>query len=295
MRQLAQLYQETRALLEQAGIEDASQETLQLFEHCLGLGRNDLLLRPEQAVDEQKAGLLAAALARRLAREPLQYITGIREFWSLDFIVSPAVLIPRPETEFLLDRVLAVVRRHGYSGGPVLDMCTGSGVIASVLALELGAGPVIAVDSSKAALRVAVQNWKKHGQEEVVQPLCADLFNAFRAAACFELIVANPPYIAETDLAALQPEVRDWEPKTALLAGARGMDVIEQLVGQGHQFLRAGGWLFMEIGADQETEVYALFAGKADARYENVEVLRDWSGRPRVLQARKTGGIPWTS
>lgn len=291
MRQLAQLYQETRALLEQAGIEDAGQETLQLFEHCLGLGRNDLLLRPQQPVGETKAGLLAAALARRLAREPLQYITGTREFWSLDFIVSPAVLIPRPETEFLLDRVLAVLRRHGYSGGPVLDMCTGSGVIATILALELGTSSVIAVDRSNAALQVAVQNWKKYGREEIVQPLCADLFTAFSPAASFELIVANPPYIAEPDLATLQPEVRDWEPKTALLAGSRGMDIIEQLVGQGYLFLKSGGWLFVEIGSDQETEVYSLFAGQTEKRYESVEVLRDWSGRPRVLQARKTGGL----
>lgn len=289
MRQLAQLYQEATARLEQAGIEDARQEALQLFEHCLGLGRKELLLQPELAVDEQQAGRLFAALARRLAREPLQYITGSREFWSLDFIVTPAVLIPRPETEFLLDRVLAVLRRYGYSGGPVLDMCTGSGVIATILALELGAGSVIAVDRSSAALQVAVQNWQKHGQDGVVQPLCADLFTAFRPGATFELIVANPPYVAERDLATLQPEVRDWEPGSALFAGPRGLAVIEQLAGQGHAFLQAGGWLFMEIGADQEAEVYSLFAGRAEKRYERVEVLRDWSGRPRVLQARKTG------
>lgn len=289
MRQLAQLYQETTARLAQAGIEDASREALQLFEHCLRLGRKDLLLRPDLEVDEQEAGRLAAALARRLAREPLQYITGSREFWSLDFIVSPAVLIPRPETEFLLDRVLAVLRRYGYSGGPVLDMCTGSGVIATILALELGAGSVIAVDRSSAALQVAVQNWQKHGQAGVVEPLCADLFTAFRPGAAFELIVANPPYVAERDLVTLQPEVRDWEPESALFAGPRGLAIIEQLAGQGHAFLQAGGWLFMEIGADQEAEVYALFAGSAEKRYEQVEVLRDWSGRPRVLQARKIG------
>ncbi|HBI14327.1 MAG TPA: peptide chain release factor N(5)-glutamine methyltransferase [Desulfobulbaceae bacterium] len=289
MRQLAQLFQHTTARLEQAGIEDARQEALQLFEHCLGLGQNDLLLRPELVVGEQKAGLLAIALARRLTREPLQYITGTREFWSLGFIVTPAVLIPRPETEFLLDRVLAVLRTDGYNGGPVLDMCTGSGVIAAILALELDAGSVIAVDSSYAALRVAVQNWKRHGRDGVIQPLCADLFTAFRHNARFELIVANPPYVAEADLVTLQPEVRDWEPKTALFAGPRGFSVIEQLACHGHEFLRAGGWLFMEIGSDQETEAHSLFTGQAEKRYERVEVLRDWSGRPRVLQARKTG------
>lgn len=289
MRQLAQLYQETVARLEQAGIENAHQEALQLFEHFLGLGRKDLLLRPRLEVDELEVDRLASMVTRRLAREPLQYITGSREFWSLDFIVSPAVLIPRPETEFLLDRVLAVLGRYGYSGGPVLDMCTGSGVIATILALELGAESVIAVDRSSAALQVAVRNWNRHGQEQVVQPLCADLFSAFRPDVRFELIVANPPYVADRDLATLQPEVRNWEPESALLAGPEGLAIIEQLAGQGHEFLQAGGWLFMEIGADQEAEVYSLFAGSAEKRYERVEVLRDWSGRPRVLQARKTG------
>ena len=277
------------ARLEQAGIDDARQEALQLFEYCLGLGRNELLLRPDLEVDEQRRDRLAAVLARRLAREPLQYITGTREFWSLDFIVTQDVLIPRPETEFLLDRVLAVLRRCSYSGGPVLDMCTGSGVIATILALELGAGTVIAVDRSLAALRVAMRNWQKHGHDHTILPLCADLFTAFSPAAQFELIVVNPPYIAEKDLAALQPEVRDWEPIPALVAGPRGLDIIARLARQGHEFLRAGGWLFIEIGSDQEAEVYSLFGGQTENRYESVEVLRDWSGRPRVLQARKTG------
>ena len=209
---------------------------------ALGWGGSDLLLRPELEVGEQETVRLAAALARRLAREPLQYITGTREFWSLDFIVSPAVLIPRPETEFLLDRVLAVLRRYGYSGGPVLDMCTGSGVIATILALELGARSVIAVDRSRVALQVALQNWKKHGQDGVVQPLCADLFTAFGPEARFELIVANPPYVAERDLVMLQPEVRDWEPESALFAGPRGLAIIEQLARAG-ACVSAGRWL----------------------------------------------------
>ena len=287
--QLAQLFQETQDRLARAGIEDARQEALQLFEFCLGLDARQLLLRPALAVDDQRLDRLAAALARRLAREPLQYITGTREFWSLDFIVSPDVLIPRPETEFLLDRVLAVLGRQGYAGGPVLDMCTGSGVIASVLALELRCRTVVAVDQSLAALRVAVRNWQRHGQAQVMQPLCADLFTAFTPSTRFELIVANPPYVAAGERAALQPEVRDWEPPAALFAGPRGMDIIAQLVHQGGAFLQPGGWLFVEIGADQEAEVLTLFTGQAQTRYEDVAVLRDWSGRPRVLQARKTG------
>ncbi|MFZ5799133.1 MAG: peptide chain release factor N(5)-glutamine methyltransferase [Thermodesulfobacteriota bacterium] len=289
MSSLIHLYEDVVGRLAKAGIENARQEALQLLEFCLGLGQNELLLRPGREVEAGKAAALADAVARRLRREPLQYITGSREFWSLDFTVSPDVLIPRPETEFLLDRVLAVLGRHGYHGGPVLDMCTGSGVIATILALELGPSTLVAADKSLAALRVARRNWQQHGQEARILPLCADLFSACTPKLRFELIVANPPYVADEELPALQPEVRDWEPKAALLAGARGMDVIERLAGEGHGFLQAGGWMFVEIGADQERDVYSLFAGKAEKRYERVEVLRDWSGRPRVLQARKTG------
>lgn len=290
MTQLAHLFRDAVARLAQAGITEARQEALQLLEFSLGVTPTEVHTHPEQEIDGERAGLFAALLGRRLAREPLQYITGRREFWSLEFEVSPAVLIPRPETEFLLDRVLTVLKAKGWPAGPVLDMCTGSGVIAAVLALELRAAQVIAVDHSRAALQVAVRNWQRHGLAARVHPVGADLFSALAPGARFALIVANPPYIADGESAALQPEVRDWEPQTALFAGPRGLDVIQQLARQAYAFLLPGGWLFVEIGADQETEVLGLFTGEAARSYEQVAVLRDWSGRPRVLQARKPDG-----
>lgn len=285
--QLDHLYRQTIAQLHQAGIENAQAEADQLFGHFLKVDRSYLFLHPYQEITPEQKLELETALARRLAREPLQYITGTREFWSLDFDVSPAVLVPRPETEFLLDRVCSVLADAGLKKGPVLDMCTGSGVIAVVLALELKAAPVVAVDSSPAALQVAAANVRKHDLSQSINLLCSDLYAAFHADAEFRCIVANPPYIAEGDFAILSPEVRDWEPGPALFAGKKGLDIIEKLAQQSYGHLQPGGWLFLEIGADQEDAVRSLFSDRD--MYDRVAVLKDWSGRPRVLQARRRG------
>jgi len=290
MKQLGRLYLETVEKLHQAGIDGAPTDALHLFEFCLGATREQLVLHPDREVDEQQAAFLEETVNRRLTREPLQYIIGIREFWSLDFFVSPAVLIPRPETEFLLDRVLGVLRRTGAAGQPILDMCTGSGVIAVVLAMEKASARIVAADRSAGALRVAARNIARHGRKGSISLVCSDLFGALRPGPHFGAIVANPPYIAVGDFDSLQPEVRDWEPRSALLAGKRGLDVIERLAWEGHQYLIPGGWMFMEIGADQEDEVYTLFGGRENRIYDQVEVLRDWAGKPRVLQARRKAG-----
>ncbi len=285
----AQLYRQAVKRLSQAGIDEAGNDAALLLEWCFGLTRSLLFLHGEQEADVERLACFEDALERRAAREPLHYITGIREFWSLDFVVSPAVLIPRPETEFFLDHILSTCGRAGFSGGPVLDMCTGSGVIAVVLALELGPERILAVDQSFAALQVARGNIHKHRQAGRVDLLCSDLFSAIRPEPAFELIVANPPYVAAGALASLQPEVRDWEPEAALAAGARGLDIIERLIRQACFFLKPGGWLFLEIGADQKEAVYRLVAGQDGSAYDRIAVVPDWAGRPRVLQARKKG------
>ncbi len=285
----AQLYRQAVRRLSQAGIDEAGNDAVLLLEWCFGLTRSQLFMHGEQEAGVERLVCFEDALERRAAREPLHYITGIREFWSLDFVVSPAVLIPRPETEFLLDHILSTCGPAGFSGGAVLDMCTGSGVIAVVLALELGADLVVAVDQSFSALQVARGNIQKHRQAGRIDLLCSDLFSAIRPGATFELIVANPPYVAAGVLASLQPEVRDWEPEAALAAGSRGLDIIERLVRQASSFLKPGGWLFLEIGADQKAAAYRLAAGPAGSVYDSVAVVSDWAGRPRVLQARKKG------
>ncbi len=290
MSGLGRLYAETVARLERAGIDSASSEATLLFAHFLDASLSHIFLHPEEDVSPDAVVRLEQALARRLQREPLQYILGVREFWSLEFVVSPSVLVPRPETEFLVDRVLHVLAVHGFNRGPLLDMCTGSGVIAIVLARELKADLVLAVDVSYEALRVAAQNAGRHDTRGSVQLVCSDLFSSLRRRPLFELIVANPPYIRCDDFAFLPPEVRDWEPKAALVAGGEGLDIVEKIAVAGYEYLLPGGWMFLEVGADQQAAARDLFLKRIPGGYEQVEVLKDWTGRPRVLQARKRTG-----
>ena len=285
--QFVQLYENTVSKLSQAGIDDAAVDVFLLFEFCFGLTRSQLFLHGANEVPAQDLAGFQLVLDRRLSREPLQYITGTREFWSLDFIVSPAVLIPRPETEFVLDTVLATLKKHGYDLGPVLDMCTGSSVIAVVLTRELAAENVVAVDSYTNALLIAKQNICKFGLEEKITLICSDLFTALREYKQYEVIVANPPYISEADIIGLQPEVRDWEPRSALTGGPEGLDLIERIADQAYRYLVPGGWLFIEIGSDQSEKVNRLFTCHESKEYENVAIMSDWSGHPRLLQARK--------
>lgn len=285
--QLAQFYQDTFQKLSQAGIEEARSDTVLLLCFCLGLTRTQLFLDSAKEINDRQLERCRELICRRVAREPLHYITGTKEFWSLEFLVSPAVLIPRPETEFLLEQVMKTLDQTGYKGGTILDMCTGSGVIAVVLALELDASWVIAVDRSEEALRTADANITRHEKKNKISLICSDLFSALSPHHGFELIVANPPYIAETELADLQPEVRKWEPETALAAGSQGLDVVKKLADQVVEHLMPGGWLFVEIGADQKEPVYAIFANHASDAYECVEIINDWSERPRVLKARR--------
>ena len=277
--QLVHLFRQTVERLRQAGIEEPENDAFQLFSFCFDLGRSQFILQREREADPDQAACLEKAVRRRLTREPLQHITGYREFWSRDFLVSPAVLIPRPETEFLLDRVLTKARSGSLPVGPVVDMCTGSGVIAVVLALELGR-KVVAVD-----------NIALHRQQTRIALLGSDLFSALRAGTRFACCVANPPYVGEDELALLQPEVRDWEPRSALLAGRQGLDAIRRLAAEIPAYLQPGGWLFIEIGAGQGEAVHSLFT-VGTAAYEEVAVHPDWSGRPRVLQARTRKDAP---
>lgn len=285
--QYSKLFQDTVTSLEKAGIENAQFDAVLLFDFCFGLSRSQLFLYGDQEVPDEEIADFKEILKRRLAREPLQYITGVREFWSLDFLVTPSVLIPRPETEFLLECVLAVRNQYACPFNRVLDMCTGSGVIAVVLARELQAGMVVAVDQSADALKVASLNRKKYDLTDHIHFVCSDLFAALSPKMKYELIVSNPPYIAGHDFDTLQPEVKHWEPRSALLAGKEGLDVIARMADTAHTFLAPEGWLFVEIGADQKDEVEKLFSEHHSSAYEEVEVVSDWSGRPRVLKAKK--------
>ncbi|XOF34721.1 MAG: peptide chain release factor N(5)-glutamine methyltransferase [Candidatus Electrothrix sp. YB6] len=286
--QIQHLLAEAADALAAAGIEDSRLEAELLLRGCLNLSRSELFLRLASPLPPDRETHFQKLLSRRCLREPLQYILGSCEFWSLDFLVTPAVLIPRPETEFLLTHALSILQKEAkISPRHILDLCTGSGVIAVVLAKEFSGAQVTAADFSLEALAVARENISRHELTQQIRLICADLLTCFRPAPLFDLLVSNPPYIKSGDLPVLAPEVRDWEPHLALSGGSSGLDTIRRICRSAGQLLRPGGWLFMEIGADigRETEQVFLQAGE----YEQVKVVPDWAGRPRVLQAEKLG------
>lgn len=284
--QVQQLLQNAAAVLAEAGVEESRLEAELLLQDCLDVSRSGLFLLQDYRLSPEQKLLFQEYLSRRRRREPLQYILAGCEFWSLDFKVTPAVLIPRPETEFLLEHVFSTLSDERYlQPQNVLDLCTGSGVIGVILALEFKQTTVMAVDYSLDALIVARENIAHHGLEERIHLLCADLFTCFSPELFFDVIVTNPPYVKAEDLAGLEPEVRDWEPELALSGGKTGLDVIDSISQDAIKHLKPGGWLFMEIGSDIGESVEHIFA--KNGLYEQIKIVEDWSGRPRVLQAKR--------
>ncbi len=276
--------------LEAAGIFDASSDVCLLLGHCLSMSRTQLYLAGDNEVRPEDEKCFFLLLARRKKREPVAYILGEREFWSLPFLVTGDVLIPRPETEFLLETALKTVKAKGLAEGLMLDLCCGSGVIAVVLARELNK-KVIAVDLSKRALQVALKNAYRHGVERLIDFVQADLLNSFLPGERFSLIVSNPPYVATHEMEGdLEPEVIEYEPRLALDGGVNGLDSIERIRLSVPHFLTEGGWLFMEIGATQGRQVQEIFSRCDNQGYsfEHICVLPDYARRDRVLSARLT-------
>jgi release factor glutamine methyltransferase len=285
---LSALLQVAEYDLEQAGIDEYSLEARLLLGACLGKTRTELFLLGQEEVATVDKIKFLGFIKRRKEREPVAYILGEQEFWSMPFFVSPAVLIPRPETEFLLDRVLALVDPDNLQRGALLDLCCGSGVIAAVLAKETGK-KIIASDISSLALEVTRSNLQRHCLVERVSLVNADLFAAFRMRRDFSLIVSNPPYVRRFDLENnLEPEVAQHEPRLALDGGNMGMDFILKIRQVAPKVICPGGQLFMEIGADQGDTARLLFTeGQQDSPgFEEAEILIDYAGRERVLHAR---------
>ncbi|MFH7320955.1 peptide chain release factor N(5)-glutamine methyltransferase [Desulfurivibrio sp. D14AmB] len=276
----------------QAGIEEAAREADLLLAWLLGCDRAGLILAGERPVAPGQLALLEQLVRRRAGREPIAYLLGEWEFWSLPFRVGPAVLIPRPETELLVEETLKFARQSSaHHGGTIniLDLGTGSGVLAVVLARELPQARVVAVDRSPAALAIARGNAHRHGVENRVAWLAADWLSAFGPQTPpFDLVVSNPPYVEAAALASLAPEVRDFEPRQALDGGEAGLREVITLAREIPPHLRPGGRLLIEIGWDQEAAVRALFG--ASPAFDQVEVLPDLAGLPRILSCRRSHG-----
>ncbi len=259
----------------------ARQDAELLLFHTLNLPRTALYAEPDRPLSSAEEATYAAAIARRLHMEPVQYITGVQEFFGLPFQVSPAVLIPRPETEGLVEAALT----HLSANQPLrlADVGTGSGAIAIALASRLPLAKIVALDVSEAALDVARANARQNSVESQVEFIQSDLFNALTPATpLFDAILSNPPYVAEADRAGLHPEVSHWEPASALFAGADGLEIYRRLIPDARRWLRPGGLLALEIGSGQRDQLAALLTC-----WDAVAFLPDLQGIARVALARK--------
>jgi release factor glutamine methyltransferase len=250
-----------------------------LLLHLIGRDRAFLLTHPDTPLTAEQAAQYQSWLERRAAHEPIQYILGEQEFFGLTFAVTRDVLIPRPETEHLVEALLARVSHDQLLR--IADIGTGSGAIAVTLAHALPQAQVTALDISAAALAVAKGNAETHHVADRMRFLPSDLLSAV-AGEWFDAIVSNPPYVAEGDRASLEAQVRDFEPASALFAGPSGLDVYERLIPQAQAALKPGGWLLMEIGQGQRDALMQLLSG-----WNDVSFVDDLQGIPRVACARR--------
>ncbi|MBS1799687.1 MAG: peptide chain release factor N(5)-glutamine methyltransferase [Acidobacteria bacterium] len=262
--------------------DTARRDAETLLMHTASLTRASLLAYPDRELSPAQIAAFESAIARRLRHEPIQYITGTQEFYGLTLAVAPAVLIPRPETEHLVEAVLD----HLPKDRPVTiaDIGTGSGAIALALASNLPQAEVIAVDLSPAALAVAQSNARAHSLDTRIRFLLSDLLEALppeQQTGYFDVIASNPPYVPSGDSPTLHPQVREHEPATALYAGADGLDIYRRLVPEAQRALKPGGLLALEIGHGQRDALAGLLAG-----WTNVGFIDDLQGIPRVAIAR---------
>jgi release factor glutamine methyltransferase len=267
--------------LARAGIDTARLDAEVLLAHALGRSRTRLLAALRDALPDGVVEVFEPLLARRIRREPVAYITGLQEFWSLDFVVSPDVLIPRPETELMVEIAARWLRERSTARTRVADIGTGSGCIAVALAHEVPGAEVWASDLLPAALAVARINAARLGVADRIRFVAGDLLAPLTDAAPFDLICSNPPYVATADAGALQPEL-SYEPATALFADDEGLAVIRRLLVNAPALLARAGALLIEIGCGQADAVRAL---AADAGFGRVEISADCAGIPRVLVA----------
>lgn len=267
-------------------VENSRFDAELLLGHVLDRDRAWLVAHYPDELDHRALRTYAALLDRRSSREPLQYITGTQEFWGLTFAVTPDVLIPRPETELVVEVARAYLQDR--DAPLIVDVCTGSGCIAVSLAKELPQARLFTLDRSETALVLAQENARRNGAAERIRFLAGDLFEPLREldlAGRIDAITANPPYVRSDELTSLQPEVRDFEPRMALVAGPRGTEIAERIVQDAPAYLRSGGLLVMEMGIGQAEDLksFALRSGS----YSKMDILKDLAGVDRVIAATR--------
>jgi release factor glutamine methyltransferase len=284
----SQLYREAVETLSQAGIENARQEALWILEEAVGVTRVRLHAYSEDPIDPDRYKKAVALIERRALREPLQYVLGHQEFYGLDMTVKPGVLIPRPESELLVEKAIALLRSHSHP--VIVDVGTGSGCLAISMARALTHAMVIASDRSVAALQIAKVNAKRHGLDSRILWLAGDLLDPLLSsglAGKVSAIIANLPYISHDEWDRLSPDVKDFEPCLALDGGPDGLDVYRRLLQEAPCLLAPDGVVLVEIGLGQVDRLCQEIADSNMLKVVNVQP--DLQGIPRMVCLQRVG------
>ncbi len=251
---------------------------------ALGKDRLYVIIHMDDELEEELADKIQAMVEERKSGRPLQYITGHQEFMGLDFYVSEGVLIPRPDTEVLVEKVLEIAKE--FESPRILDIGCGSGAISVSLAKYVESSRVWSVDISKRALEIGKRNAESNGVEDRIEFLESDLFQKFEGEDIeFEIIVSNPPYIRRDDIQELHVQVKDYEPKGALDGGVDGLDFYRKIVNQGRKHLVSGGYMAFEVGHDQAADVALIMENSSS--FENISMYKDLPGIDRVVIGKK--------
>jgi release factor glutamine methyltransferase len=291
---VGRLLQWTADYLKQRGADSPRLDAEILLAESLRCQRIQLYTAFEDVPSDEKRAAFRELVKQRAEGTPVAYLVGRREFFSLNFIVRPGVLIPRPETELIVVTLLDLAKQlpspsgrgAGGEGSPTIaDVGTGSGILAVTLAKHLPAARVVATDTSKTALAVAMENARQHGVAERIEWKECDLLAGVEASASLDFIVSNPPYVSAAEYEKLPRDVKDFEPREALLAGPKGTEVIERLLPQAAERLRPGGHLLIEISPMIHSAVQALLA--ATPGLQPGPTVKDLARLPRVVQAKK--------
>ncbi|HEX8288838.1 MAG TPA: peptide chain release factor N(5)-glutamine methyltransferase [Pyrinomonadaceae bacterium] len=280
MPNVSEILREATEILRENGVAEPRREAASLLAFTLSKDKTFLISHDDYELSREEQKKIRDFLNRRANREPFQYITGFQEFYGLDFFVAPGVLIPRPETELIVENAIKILSE--LENSRFCEIGIGSGCISISILHEVKNSTAIGLDVSPKALEITQKNAVKHKVADRLQTKISDVFAVFEAEK-FDLIVSNPPYIAVEDISTLQREVRDYEPLVALTDGGNGLSIVEKIVRNSPNFLKPGGFLLMEIGFDQARKVSEMFDSE---KWQSLEILQDLQGIPRTVMVQ---------
>lgn len=287
---IGQAFKNISDIFKNGGIINSDRETEILLSYFLGMSRSEIYLNSDRILKDTEKLELVDMVKKRLKRIPIQYITRHQEFMGMDFLVEKGALIPRPETEILVEEVIKRLKNYKYSNNlKVVDLGTGTGIIAISIAKFIKDIIIYATDISKKSLQIALKNTQKHDCKDKIIFLQGDLFEPFKnkiEKLSLDGIISNPPYIDSYDFKSLPPEVKNNEPKIALFGGIDGLDYYRKIIRESPQYLKKNGFIALEVGAGQARKLKELIL-KENNFTQDIEIIKDYLGIERVLIAYK--------